>query len=398
MNPKLSIPALKTGLPVLLLMAALLGAYWLADGSAAKHIAAPNQPPVVKIVSVRAQRLRLPVHSQGVVMPVREIELAAEVQGKVIVLHPEFVAGGRFKAGEVLVSIAPAVYDLAVVQSETRLVEAKRALAEEQAAGQQAQREWRVLGEGTATPLSLREPQLQEAKAKLKQAEAELADARLRRSFCDIRAPFSGKVREKMAAIGQFVEIGKPLGHIYADDAAEIRLPLTQAQIAYLQAPDHSGKRAGPKVMLSGDVQPQPITKQGLIVRREGIVEPSTGLEYWVARLEHPEREPALLPGAFVSAEIEGRELDNVYVLPPVAVNPAQEAVLVDADNRLRIVRLNVLHRDAERVLVSGGLSVGDRLVVSGVAMPMPGMAVVVETSVQSVANPVIQSRGQDGG
>lgn len=370
----------KTLLPTLVLLAAMTGALVLATGESPQLQAHSTPPPTVQIVIAQPQRLRMPMQSQGVLLPVHEIDLTAQVHGRIVSLHESFVVGGRFKPGDVLVSMAPAGYDLAIVRSEARLAEARRALAEEKAAVQQAQSEWRVLGEGMPTALSLREPQLQEAKAKLKLAEAELADAKLQRSFCEIRAPFAGWVKEKLSAVGQMAEIGKSLGRIYAGDAGEIRLPLTQAQIDYLPVPEvRNGKTMGPKVLLSAERGANTVQRQAVMVRREGIVDQSTDLEYWVARLEHPEQEPAILPGTFLSAEIEGRQLDGIFELPRGALNAAQEALLVDANNKLQIKRLQVLRSDADRVLIGGGLNAGDRVIVSGLDVPVAGMAVVAE-------------------
>lgn len=377
---------LKILLPATVLLVGMTGALELATGDSPQLQAQSTPPPTVKILIAQPQRLRLTVQSQGVLLPVREIDLTAQVQGRVVALHDSFVAGGRFKVGDVLVSVAPDEYDLAIARSETRLAEAKRALAEEQAAAQQARREWRVLGEGSPTPLSLHEPQLQEVKAKLKQAEAELADAKLQRGYCEIRAPFVGRVKEKLTGVGHMAEVGKSLGRIYAGDAAEIRLPLTPAQTAYLPLPAmRNGKVVGPKVMLTAERGAERAQREAVIVRREGIIDQATGLEYWVARLERPEQEPALLPGSFLSAAIEGREVDGVVELPRGVLNAAQEALLVDADNKLQVKRLQVLRSDADRVLIGAGLNAGDRVIVSGVDVPVAGMAVVAEPADSSL-------------
>jgi len=367
-------------LPVLVVLAAGICAWLLAEGSAPESTHRDEAVPVVKVLSAQARRLRVPVRSQGVLQPVREIDLTAEVRGRVEALHDSFVVGGRFKAGEVLAKVAAHEYQLAVVRAETQLAEAKRKLAEEQAAAQQAQREWKVLGQGAPTPLSLHEPQVQEAKARLKQAEAELADAKLHLSRCEIRAPFNGRIKEKSTGVGQLAEMGKVLGRIYADDAAEVRLPLSQAQIGYLLEPNAS-KANRPKVVLTAERGLETVRREAVIVRREGIIDQATGLEYWVARLDAPERTPALLPGTFLTAEIEGKELDGVIELPRGALNAAQEAVLVDADGKLEVRRLQVLRSDADRVWVGGGLQAGERVVVSGIETPVSGQKVVAETA-----------------
>ncbi|EIC30040.1 MULTISPECIES: efflux RND transporter periplasmic adaptor subunit [Methylomicrobium] len=370
---------LRIVLPIMVLLSAGVAAWLLAEGAAPESAAREEPVPTVKVLSVQPRHLRLPVRSQGVLQPVREIDLTAEVQGRVEALHDGFVVGGRFKAGEVLVKVAAHEYRLGVVRAETQLAEARRKLAEEQAAAQQAQREWKVLGQGAPTPLSLHEPQVQEARARLSQAEAELADARMRLSRCEIRAPFSGRVKEKLTGVGQMAEAGKALGRIYADDASEVRLPLSQAQIGYLAEPKPG--KAGLKVVLTAERGPETVRREATIVRREGFVDPTTGLEYWVARLNGPERAPALLPGTFLTAEIESRELDGVFELPRGALNAAQEAVLVDSDNKLQIRRLQVLRSDADRVWIGGGLQAGERVVVSGLETPVADQKVVAEAA-----------------
>jgi RND family efflux transporter MFP subunit len=370
---------LRIVLPILVLLSAGAGAWLLAEGSAPESAARDEPLPIVKVLSVQPQRLRLPVHSQGVLLPVREIDLTADVQGRVEALHDGFVIGGRFRAGDVLVKIAAHEYRLAIVRAETQLAEARRKLAEEQAAAQQAQREWRVLGQGTPTPLSLHEPQVLEARARLKQAEAELADAKIRLGRCEIRAPFNGRVKEKLTGVGQMAEVGKALGRIYADDAAEVRLPLNQTQIVLL--PPMPGNANGLKVVLAAERGSETVRRDATIVRREGIVDQATGLEYWVARLDNPEQAPAILPGTFLTAEIEGKELEGVFELPRGALSAAQEAILVDADNKLQIRRLQVLHSDSERVWIGTGLQTGERVIVSGIETPIPGQKVVAEAA-----------------
>ncbi|MGH8762752.1 MAG: efflux RND transporter periplasmic adaptor subunit, partial [Nitrosospira sp.] len=89
---------------------------------------------------------------------------------------------------------------------------------------------------------------------------------------------------------------------------------------------------------------------------------------------------PPLMPGLFVKAEIEGREQSDVFVLPSVAVNTVREALWIDAEDRLHIRRLEVLRSEPDRVLVKGGLNAGDRVVVSGIDIPVEGMQVRTET------------------
>ena len=63
-----------------------------------------TEVPLVSVIQVEPQTIRLNVHSQGIVTPRNEIDLIPEVAGKVIHLHPDFVAGGFFDRNDLLVS------------------------------------------------------------------------------------------------------------------------------------------------------------------------------------------------------------------------------------------------------------------------------------------------------
>ncbi|MBN2701558.1 MAG: efflux RND transporter periplasmic adaptor subunit [Methylohalobius sp. ZOD2] len=375
-------------LPILILLGGAASALALISGGSEKkpkRQEAP-QPPGVKVLRVRPETVWLPVRSQGIVTPRTEIDLVAEVAGKIVRVHPAFVAGGAFKRGEVLAAIDPRDYDYAVVRARSRLAEAERQLAQEAAQAEQARQEWRVLGEGEPTPLALHEPQLAEMRAKVAAAEANLAEAKLRRARCELKAPFDGRIRAKQVDAGQYVSPGDKLARIYADDSAEVRLPVSLDQLAYLPSLPAAGEgesnRPLPAVTLTAAIGGKSYRWEGRVVRTESALDPATGLLYAVARIPRPfsrgER-PPLLPGTFVEAKIEGRALNDVFVLPPGAVNATRQAMLVDAANRLRIRRLQVLKNNPDRIVVGGGLQPGDRVVVAGIDVPVEGMEVKVQ-------------------
>lgn len=374
-------PALKSILPVLTLAAASLGAWALiAHQPSLEQAPIHAPPPEVTVLLAKPQRLRLDVHSQGVVRPRTEIELVAEVTGKAVQLHPRFAAGGFFRPGEVLLTIDPRDYDMAIAQAQARIAEAERVLASEQAQAEQAQAEWQALGEGKPSPLALHEPQLAEARAKLKAALADLAKAKLQRSRCELRAPFAGRVRDKRVGLGQYVQAGEKLARIYSTDAAEIRLPLTAAQLGQIDL------AAPPKVSLSAKLGGTIQHWQGRIVRLEAAVDEATGLFHAIAEVANPYagRQP-LLAGLFVQADIEGSEQDGLVVLPSRVVNAAQEVWLVDQDQRLRLRPLEVLREEAGRIVVKAGLQTGERLLGGGVQVPVEGMKVSIAKTEDSL-------------
>jgi len=379
---------LKVLLPILVLLAAA-GAAWAIIAGKPQTVQQSAEPtvPKVNVVRVEPQSLRLNVMSQGVVAPRETIDLVTEVGGKVAQVHSAMAAGGFFAANELLLTIDPRDYDYAIVAAEAQLAEAKRVLINEQAQVEQAHSEWQALGEGEPTALALRKPQLAEAQAKLKAAEADLAKAKLNRSRCELRAPFAGRVLSKQAGLGQYLPSGAVIARIYASDVAEVRLPISTEQLAFLELPLGQNGKAGrwPAVTLRAELAGKPHSWQGRIVRSEAALDDNSGQLYLVAQVAEPFREsadrPPLLSGLFVQAEIEGVLREGLFSLPRTALNGLQQAKLVDAEQRLEIRQLQVLRHDAERVVIKAGLNPGDRVVVSELPVPVAGMRVTaVET------------------
>jgi len=337
--------------------------------------------PEVSVIKVEPQTITLSVHSQGIVTPRNEIDLVPEVAGKVIYLHADFVAGGFFKRDELLVTIDPRDYDVAIAEVQAQIAEAKRLVAMEEAQADQAHNEWQALADGEPSALAMREPQLAEARAKLKSAEANLALAKVKRSRCELRAPFTGRLQSKTIGLGQFIQPGDKIARIFSTDVAEIRLPLSTAQLNFLDLP-LAATRKGPSVSLSAQFAGTLHTWEGRIVRTEGSLDESTGVLYAVAEVQEPYRQknnrPPLLANLFVQADIAGKAVDNIFALPLLAMNASQEVLLVDNQQKLHIRRVEVLRNEDDRILVKAGLNAGDQLVTSGVDVPVEGMTVKI--------------------
>ncbi len=380
-------------LPTILLLIGIAAAWAMMALRPRLVTQAPkNEAPLVSVIQVQPQTVILNVHSQGIVTPRNEIDLIPEVAGKITYLHPDFVAGGFFSHDDLLVSIDPRDYDAAIVHAQAQIAEAKRLLVMEEAQADQARNEWQALGEGAPSALAMREPQLAEGRAKLKAAEANLSLVRIKRSRCELHAPFTGRLQSKNIGLGQFIQPGEKLARIYSIDVAEIRLPLSTSQLGFLDLPlgtrrnssrSQTGVREqGPKVTLSAQFAGSMQIWEGHIVRTEGTLDESTGVLYAVAEVQAPyqqkDNRPPLLSKLFVQAEIEGKAIQGVFVLPQWAMNAAQEVLLIDASQKLHSRRLNVLRNEPDRILVKEGLNAGDRIVTSGIEVPVEGMTVKV--------------------
>ena len=162
---------------------------------------APSAPPVI-ISKAEVRSVVLVVHSQGEVRPRTEINLAAQISGKIAYVSNDFLEGGHFNKGDVLIRIESADYDLRVTQARANVAQAQTVLTRELSESDIARRDWEDLGTGQATPLSLREPQLAEARAQLAAAEAGLGEGFTRAKPNNSSSPVHGPCRREERIAG----------------------------------------------------------------------------------------------------------------------------------------------------------------------------------------------------
>ena len=80
--------------------------------------------------------------------------------------------------------------------------------------------------------------------------------------------------------------------------------------------------------------------------------------------------------GTFVQATISGKRVENVFRVPRTALRGASQLLFVDPENKVRIREVGVVRSDAEYAYIRGGVSAGDRLIVTAIESPVNGMSV----------------------
>ena len=390
-------------LPVAIIVAAALGARTMVN----LRPDAPTRPPMViipqvRVVEVELTEVTLTVKSQGTVEPRTQSQLVPEVSGRIIEVSPSFVAGGFFEAGDVLFKTDPHDYEQALVQRNAEVESARLHFAQEEAEAEVAQWGWDRVGTGQARSLTLREPQIASAKAELAAAKANLETAQRNLERTEVRAPFSGRVRQKNVDVGQFVTVGAPVARIYAVDAAEVRLPLPNEDLAYLDLPlnyrGESGRIRGPAVTLRAEFAGRIHEWQGRIVRTEGEIDPQTRMVHVVAEVQNPygrgpdPTRPPLAAGMFVEAEIVGRTVEHVAIVPRAALRGPSQVLVVDVNSRLRFRDVEVLRATTNELFILGGLETGDRVNVSPVEAVSDGMEVRTSTLGSQDIPPIVNT------
>ena len=339
----------------------------------------PERPITsVEVIAVQPQSIQLTVSSQGTLLPTIETNLIAEVSGRVIKVSDSFRIGNHFRKGDCLIKIDPADYEAAAANASADLADAELALAQEVAQSEQAAADWQALGDGKASDLTLRKPQLAQAKARIASAEARLKRAQRDLARTEIVAPYDGIVLSKQVDLGQFViaNPGNPLGRIYATGSAEIRLPITEKEATLL---DQRTKRQR-FVKLTRNTGED--TRIAPLVRIEDNVDPSSRLLYAVARIQDPfsptPDQYALRRGTFLQAEIEGRNLSNAYVLPRYALRGSNSVYIVNKSDTLETRIVEIIKSDAKEVIITAGLEPDERVATSPIAYYIENMPVDV--------------------
>ena len=183
--------------------------------------------------------------------------------------------------------------------------------------------------------------------------------------------------------LGQYITAGTVLGEVFSTDVAEVRLPLTDAQLTELNLPmGYMGtKDNSPEVFFTAKVGLKNHVWKGHIVRTNAAVDQQTRLIYAVAEIEDPYGASAdagvpFAVGMFVTADINGVNSQDAMVLPRLALRNADKVYVVNDESRLEIRTVEVLSTTTDKVYVSNGVEAGEKVVTSTLTAAVDGMEV----------------------
>lgn len=346
---------------------------------------AERKPPartarLVEVEAVNRGNARAVIAAMGRVEPSREVVLHPQVSGRVIEISPEFIPGSVKQAGDLLVKIDPADYEIRLRQAESERIAAQGDLTREMGQQAIARKEFELLGgdelSAEERALILREPQLAAAQARLASAEAALEQARLNLARTTITAPFHAVIRERHVDIGAQVSPGTPLATLTSADAYWITALVPVSQLKWMNIPAAQGETGSLVRVLTGDGQ----HREGRVLRRLTDLEQNGRMAQVLIEVVDPlangeaSRPDSLLIGDFVSVEIEGLELDSVVQLDRHHLRDHQETWVMNENDELEMRELTIAFRGKDTVLVTSGLEDGERVVVTDLAAPVAGM------------------------
>ena len=357
----------------------------------------PRRVPLVVTAPADVRSGNLTIRGNGTVRPKSEIVLSPQVAGRVEWVAPAFASGGRFEKGDLLLRIEEADYvnrvqaaSAAVAQRQVEVLqwEEEQALAREEYQRLLAREGMEEPDSASLSSLIFREPQLQAARAGLRSAEAQLADARLALARTRIRAPFDGVVRSKSVDVGQYVAPGQSLGSLYDTGEVEVVVSLTDTEATLVDGLWQAGAgnrdtriRSTVRATFGGRSYEWP----AYVDRAEGALNEQTRTVDVVVRVPDPfdsdqKGRPPLLLGTYATVDIQGEFRDSYVVLPRTALRDGAQVYVVERDTLLVIRPASRLQEIGGDVLVASEISPGEEVVVSP-------MDIVTDSMIVEVAN-----------
>ncbi|HRJ54406.1 MAG TPA: efflux RND transporter periplasmic adaptor subunit [Candidatus Thiothrix moscowensis] len=392
----------KVILPLLVIAVGFgLGKFLIATGPEAEKHPQETRPTVVEAQPLNLQSYQVKVSASGIVKAQTQTSLVAEVSGKVLEISPNFQAGNYFDKGETLLKLDAANYSNAVTIAEGDLAQKQLSLQEQQAQAKLAQRDWNLLDGNASRPqsdLAARRPHIAAAQAAINAAEAKLQQEKLNLARTRITAPYSGRVQEKRVEVGQYVTPGTVLGVIYATDAVEVHLPLSLAQYDLLGMPEAFRDKAAdtaamPKVAFSPSNGNRNDVWQGQVVRSSAALDEKSRQISVIAQIDQPfsARDGVSTPlriGQYVTAKIDGKTFNNVYVVPASAVRQGKEILLL-RDGKVSVQSINLVWNAEKDVVFQTDADLnGQRVIITPLPLATEGQAVQVAGETKPESKP----------
>lgn len=360
------------GLALLLLGGAVF--WWLSrpDETAAQDAPAP---PLIRAAEAAAAD-RVLIRQTGFVRPRAEIAVSSQASGRIVEISEDFVVGRRVEAGDFLLRLEQARFEADIERAEARVQQAEASLAE---ARVNRERQEELQGQDFVSEARLQEAILQVATAQstLAAARADLTQARLALNDTVIRAPFEAVVTRRDAAPGQLLQPGQSVGALVAAEAVEIEMGLVAADLALLGSAeralggevlirDLAGRRL--RTGVATEVNPQIETRTRTTTLIVAVADPFSSEEGPVLRVDE-------LVQLELPVSLDGAEALRV----PAQALKGGQLVWSVSDGRLDRHEVRVLQRGEDSaVVVAADLAPGEPVMLSDLAAAFDGQEVRV--------------------
>lgn len=336
-------PLISLVLVGLLVAAGAAGGWWLfaEPATSAREAEGPRSRAVpVEAAIAQAGRAATLVRASGSLIASDAVVVQPEISGRVTAVL--FEQGEAVQAGEPLIRLDPTTHEAEVAKAEAALTLAQETYNRSESLSRR----------GATAAQSL-----DQARADLRTAEAELVLARQRLSDTDIRAPFDGVVGLKQLSVGRYVEPGDELVALERIDPLYLDFRLSERWLAKLVP--------GDTVAVAVDALPGE-SFVGTITALDPKVDVNGRAVQLRATVPNPDR--SLRPGLFARVAVELDERLDAVLIPEAAVvlQEAGPIVYRIVEGRAMLTPVTIGVRRDGRVEIKTGLAAGDEVVVNG--------------------------------
>lgn len=368
---------LQAGLTLgIILIAVLITTWMMKTPPKAKAQRRTTVTPLVQVVTAKTGEGVLHLHAMGTVIADQSITLTPRVSGQVQEVNPHFTPGGFFKKDEVILTIDPEDYRLALTHLRGTVAEARAALSLEMGNQLVAEKEYELLDRevnSSEKKLMLRKPQLDAARAALTATEAQLEMAQRDLADTKVRAPFNAVVISKAVDRGSRVTTSTTLATLAGTDAFLLRITVPEKQLKWLSDTPTS---ASPVLISNGTD-----THRGVITHIASSLEETSRMAVVYAKVEDPlclraknhEKQPLRL-GSFVQVEIIGSDLHDMVVLNRTMLHENDTVRILGENNQIIIRPVTIAAREGDTLYISEGLKPGEQLITSSLSSPREGI------------------------
>ena len=341
---------------------------------------APAPDVIVEILTPKDFQIQ--ISSNGTTTPLTQTVLTAEVGGEVIYRSKKFSEGSSVIEGEILAKIDDTDLQLQYKNALLQLANAEVQYSLQLAEAEVAKEAWEKIGDGVASDLTLKKPQLKQAEALLEVAKAQVSSAEKKLNKTEIVAPYAGRIQSVNIDLGTTIIPGQPVGALYTSSEIEVTLAVKDNDLQFLSIPMDGRKLDSSEqalVEIRSFYKGKNQTWVGRLERVDGVIDPVTRMINLIAVFKNDFIEtdkPNLPIGLFVEAQINGIILKDIYSIPVNAISENNEVYIVNNDNELVLRQLSILKKYSDFVIVKDGLKAGERIVTSKLSTASNGIKV----------------------
>ncbi len=318
----------------------------------------------VRVIRPDSETIQARVDSTGSLVARNVVAIIPQVSGVAEWVSSNLRTGGVFTAGEELYRIESADFELAVTQAKANLLVAEANLELREAESFAAIENWALLNPDTEAPsLVTRAPQIQQAMANIAVAVAQLEAAELNLSRTTFALPFDGRVLNTQVGEGQLLARGQAIATVYDKSSIEVQVPVSSSELTRLQ----------PVVGRSAMIYQNGTRLEATVERLASAVEERSRSTSLYLVFDSPKE---LVPGTFVTVEIQGRSRPDSFRLPEQVEQP-NSTLWVVREGVLQPLPLEIYERRSKELIVPA-FEYFDGIVAGTLAEAYPGMPVTV--------------------